>query len=42
MSLIEELLADRDRMMDEIHELRRFKANAIELIECQNSVRGPP
>jgi hypothetical protein len=37
MNLAQELLADRDRLLEEIYELRRFKALAVDLIECQSS-----
>jgi hypothetical protein len=39
MNLAQELLADRDRLLEEIYELRRFKALSVELIECQSSGR---
>jgi hypothetical protein len=39
MSLIEEILADRDRLLEEIYELRKFKSLAVDLIECQSGGR---
>jgi hypothetical protein len=36
MSLYEDVLTDRDRLLEEIYELRRFKALAIDLIECMS------
>jgi hypothetical protein len=39
MNLAQEILADRDRLLEEIYELRRFKATTIDLIECQSSGR---
>jgi hypothetical protein len=38
--LAQEILADRDRLLEEIYELRRFKALAVDLIECQSSGGG--
>lgn len=34
--LYKDVLTDRDRLLEEIYELRRFKALAIDLIECMS------
>ncbi len=37
--LMKIVLADRDRLLEEIYELHRFKALAVDLIECQSGGR---
>lgn len=37
MNLAQELLADRARLLEEIYELRKYKAAALDLIECQST-----
>ena len=35
-NLYKDVLTDRDRLLEEIYELRRFKTLAIDLIECMS------